>query len=268
MFLINFISLDVSELCIRGKSQSETYSHEQCFAMNLLFTLSIGLLVPCLFYTMTISGMILSLVGLLYGGVILHEMASSWIHRFAVLRTCEIPDDIEDQPTISVNGRTVHLSEVPKLIENDAYEHYLLIQEFVSQFSELWSPILVIVFITALCILGLCLYEILQDNGYTNRWVFIFIILICVFMMLFPIYCIAYANSSMSAIHHCFHNASSPTNYQLIGGRDMWRQYMQDSCIYWTIFGFPITWGYVYSVIGTLISTFAAVCISVVASKL
>ena len=268
IFVTNFISIGVAELCIHGKSQSQQYSNAECFANNLLFTLTLGLIVPCFYYILTFSGMLLSLVGLLYGGLILHEMASSWVYRFAMLRTGDIEDDIEDLGTVTVCGKVLSVSEVPNLIERDAYEHYLFIQEYVKQLSELWSPILVVVFFSALCLLGLCLYEILKDKGYQNRWVFFFIIFLCVFMILFPIYCIAYANSAMSAIHHCFHNASSPSNYKLIGGRDVWRQYLQDSSMYWCIFGLPITWGYLYSVLGTLVSAFVAVCFSLAASKL
>ena len=74
-------------------------------------------------------------------------------------------------------------------------------------------------------------------------------------MGLYPIYCLAYANGAIETIRNSFVFQSSPSNYDVIGGRDRWIYYLTQSPAFWTIFGFALTWNVLYSVIGSIIGS-------------
>ena len=83
-------------------------------------------------------------------------------------------------------------------------------------------------------------------------------------MGLYPVYCLAYANGAIETIRDSFVYQCSPGNYDVIGGRDVWISYLEESPAYWTIFGYALTWNVLYSVIVSIIGSimFAALTIA------
>lgn len=115
--------------------------------------------------------------------------------------------------------------------------------------------------IIALCTVGLMTAG--YATGYflyflslgTFSWVFLFPIPLFLWIGLFPIYCLAYANAAIDTIKLSFQLQCTPTNYEIIGGRDQWINYLSQSPAHWTVFGFAITWNVLYSVIGSIIGS-------------
>ena len=89
----------------------------------------------------------------------MHAMATCWVDRFSALRQYkETPEDDEN----IVVGETIYSRKLLiERIERDSYEHYLLIQQFVTQASVLWTPLLLTIDITSVIFITYCLYTII-----------------------------------------------------------------------------------------------------------
>jgi hypothetical protein len=143
-------------------------------------------------------------------------------------------------------------------IEADAYENYLFIQEYVKQVSGLWSEIIIFVILLSFMMAAYCtVYTLYFLSRGTFPFVFAFSAPVFLFTGLFPVYCLAYANAAIGTIQTSFKMQCTPTNYEVIGGRALWIQYLQESPAYWTLFNFAITWNVLYSIVGSIIGSVA-----------
>ena len=96
----------------------------------------------------------------------------------------------------------------------------LFIQEYARQVSDSWANLIIVVVVFSL--LGAA-YAVVTtiwlisrgmdaSNWFISTPVFLY-------MGVFPIYCLAYANGSIDTIKNSFVFQCTPTNYQAIGGR-------------------------------------------------
>jgi hypothetical protein len=126
----------------------------------------------------------------------------------------------------------------------------------VRQVSNIWQGVII-----ALCLVGLltAAYCIVYFLYYLSigEFSYIFIVPMPLFLWigLFPIYCLAYANAAIDRIKSSFQKQCTPTNYEIIGGRDRWIEYLSQSPAHWTVFEYAITWNVLYSVIGSIIGS-------------
>jgi hypothetical protein len=72
-------------------------------------------------------------------------------------------------------------------------------------------------------------------------------------LFLFPIYCLAYTNSAVETIMNGFSYAA-PEDYEALGGRDSWLEFIRAAPLYWYVFGFAITKSWLIGFIGGIIS--------------
>ena len=66
----------------------------------------------------------------------------------------------------------------------------------------------------------------------------------------------------MNTIVTCFRTGSTPADFDILGGRDVWMGYVNEEPAYWRLFGVAITWGVLYSTIGTLSAAFVGTAVS------
>ena len=163
---------------------------------------------------------------------------------------------------IRIDGSTTYSrSLLQTRIEMDSYEFYLFIQCFVQQVSDVWSPLMLVLFISTIVFYALAV-ERLYSESFSNpidTFARIWLLVFFFFTSVFPIYCMAYANEAMNTIRDCFHRYSTPNNYNIIGGRDVWINYLEESPAYWTVYGTPLTWGSMYSLIGSIFGSLTVI---------
>ena len=173
--------------------------------------------------------------------------------------------DWANESEIVIDAMTVYSSNLLRFrLKTDAYEHYLFIQAYVKQISDIWSPIILFLGIISILLLMVLVARVWNDS-YASGADYIYIggtFLIFGVVAIFPLSCIAYANGATTTIRDCFRRYSTPTNYDIIGGREAWMEYIEESPAYWTVFGFPLTWGSLYSVIGTFLGSVVILGIS------
>ena len=218
--------------------------------------------------TITCMGMLVGVTGVLYGAIIVHGLATCWVERYSTLRKIQ-PQVVTKQGSKSLaTQNTVQIDENSSVracflvdtIKTDAYEHYLLLREFVMQASSLWSTSLLMVFLVALTLLvivGLSITYHHESGIIVELALFGGFFL---FLAVFPIYCLAFANGAVYTIRDSLKHCSCPDDFKVIGGRDEWIAYLDDSPAYWTVFGVAVTWS-MLNVYLSSIGTFAVVAL-------
>ena len=140
----------------------------------------------------------------------------------------------------------------------------LLLQEFVRQVSVLWAPLIIAIWLFAFTIFSYLLAMGLYSLSIGESSIAFFTPTPLFFTIgFFPLYCLAYANAAIDTIKASFVFQCTPTNYEIIGGREQWILYIEQSPAYWTVFGYAITWNVLYSVlisvVGSVLLGFASV---------
>ena len=240
--------------CVFGLSASWSYTYT-C-RNQWLFVIAGGCnLIPVLFEFIVLTGVIICILGLRYGGIIIHAMATSWVQRYAPVRKCRLGQAGE---VIGVDASTsVSAAELVRRLRTDAHEHYLFLHEYVAQVSELWSTFMLSLSVATLVLVLYALVNtVFLGNALIRSTLIVFVFLL-VSVSVFAIYCFAYANSAVRTIEHALKHRSSADDYEIIGGRDVWMEYLGASPAYWTIHGFAITWSSLY-VFGSSVITSAA----------
>ena len=265
LYLYNFIVLFMSySVVFPGTNKIGFLIGLHDFSQFLFLVLSFGTVTYYIIFTVCTLSMLVAVIGMLYGALILHELATCWVERYSGLRkyNSKVIEENTENDTLVIDGLTTcSRSLTVHRIERDAYEHYLFIQEFVTQNSNNWSPFLLLLIFVSGGFVSFCLYFILTVKNVTLlSWIWICVI--CIFTILFPIYCMAYANNAMNTIVTCFRTGSTPADYDILGGRDVWMNYVNEEPAYWRLFGVAITWGVLYSTIGTLSAAFVGTAIS------
>ena len=209
--------------------------------------------------------LVLNVYSMMYGALLMHGIATCWVDRFSGLRQYDL--SLDGQEDIPLGDTAYKTAELAGRIKRDAYEHYLLLQEFVDQMGQMWSPALTVIFITSMTFIVYCLYTIIAvDNIDAFLWAWVGS---CgVYAILLSVYCMAYANSSMNALVKCFRNGATPGDFCVIGGRESWLAFVDSAPAYWMIFGFAITYGVLYSAIGTFSAAFIGTIVLYVSSAL
>ena len=219
------------------------------------------------------STLSLSMAGMWYGAMLMRSLCDCWVNRYSGLRLYSSAEDefnYDDECVVlqcASAGRadagrdadtTYPLRLLKQRIQRDAYEHYLFIQQFVGQASALFSPLLLVIELTFLAFIAIVVYSLFTIVGnYQNpnlMFVWVWLLVWCAVMCLFPIYTMASANESVQKISACFKRSSTPADFEVLGGREEWATYLADTPAYWTIFGVPITVAVLYSMVGTFIT--------------
>ena len=128
-----------------------------------------------------------------------------------------------------------------------------LLQEFVRQVSEIWSGLIIGLIVLSFIISGyLIVFSMYLLSRGESAILYFMPAPFFLWLGIFPIYCLAYANGSIDTIQKSFVYQCAPTNYQVIGGRNVWIDYLKQSPAYWTLFDFAITWNVLYGVLGSV----------------
>lgn len=234
--VINCLTAAYSMTCVFGTESVNNVNFLfdlKCECQYIYTIMSGCFILPFIMFTIPMIGIMVGLIGLSFGSNLFHLMVNAWINRFASLRrmTGEM-----------TSGACSGFEKIRPIIERDACEHYLFLQEYAKQTSDLWSPvILFILFFSLLSVVVTVLMVVLAgvDAGIISWFVVIFTL-----CFLYPIYTLAHANSAVSMMQHYFISGSGPNDYEILGGREVWLSHLQTSPAYWTLFGFPITWGW------------------------
>lgn len=336
MFAYNFLAALAGYTCMlpNDYQQQPWIVGLNCTNQYILVVCTLGTFTMYIQWVTISLAMIVSAVGMLHGSVIMHGLASSWVHRYSGLRQCRLQDDPSmgtQQQQVPLNQRQkqqtmkskskrgnnrgdvlydgvlgetdvrdfdesresnmeeqgdspdVHVSDVVsthhdmsspcgmikideetsfsksmmiRSIEIDAYENYLFIQEFVRQVSNIWQGVIIVLCSAGLLTAGYCIGYFLYFLS-VGEVSLIFLIPTPLFLWvgLFPVYCLAYANAAIDTIRSSFQKQCTPTNYEIIGGRNQWLEYLGQSPAYWTVFGYAVTWNVLYSLIGSIIGS-------------
>eukprot|EP01036_Dinobryon_divergens_P029009 gene29009-38053_t len=194
-----------------------------------------GFIIDSLQTFILIGSMSISIIGLSYGSELAYYMIGIWLKRFAVLRRVEYQSgsegaaSIEDGSVVSDAG----IGSIAVYLQRDAVEQYLFIVEYLRQSGTVWSPVIVAMY---------C-YGVFQ----------------IVLFLVFPSWSLASANAFLTPVLDVFTN-SSRDDFNIIGGRDLWLDFVNSVPAAWTVYGVQITYaritGVLYAITATLFATY------------
>lgn len=148
---------------------------------------------------------------------------------------------VENRNTKETKGLKFSVEDVVKLLAyfpTDAQECYSFRQEFMQQLTRTWNFFLFVVLIFSATLLLTNIF----GNAWTFQW-FVSQFLTLVFdstYLIVPLMCLAYANAAANNLRGVISN-SGLTDFDVIGGREMWGAYMAEAPAYWSVMGLPIT---------------------------
>jgi hypothetical protein len=193
---------------------------------------------------------------------VLHHQSLSTLTILPLSKPSDKPG-VEDGGENGVASVELTISE---LLGRDATEHYFFIREVLRLASLTWSPVLTGLFVLAVYVVVAysAFLLLLQGriDGRASIQIAVLIVMRIVFLVLYPIVSICHANSQVYEMRNYF-ASSSPEDYQCIGGRNRWMEFMEASPIAWTYYGIWVTWD---KLVGVLWTTFAGVVAYVVTS--
>jgi hypothetical protein len=211
------------------------------------------------------SSVVVALVGLAYGAEIAYRMTDSWIVRFEDLRRIPTPTLEGEGPDETSVNKELFEKVVPSL-QRDACEHYMFIREYMTQAGRLWSIALVGVFGVFLFIIIAYLYALLVLKEKTlllQDTVILYISIRFVVLVIYPIVSLSHANSFCYALQELF-IVAAPNDFEILGGRDMWINFLASAPAVWTVFGLWVTWDKLVGFLWAVGSTGAAIAITLV----
>lgn len=291
LFLYNFTELALSFKCGIGDGHKNGFfDGENCTVVYWMMGSSLGLTTMYFMYLICTLGVVVAIIGLELGAQVFRALVHSWINRFAPLRrvntssagesTAAHGDDrdivrsVDTEISASASAALViavtsadeissegEFAFVP-FLERDAFEHYLLIHEYARQSSNLWSPALAFTFLLSTMIVGICLYCMFASHLTANVGPFIGLIVIQLFFMFLPVYCLASANQAIDDLRDLMGQAAMASDYAVIGGRDLWMDQLRQHPAYWTVFGFPVTSASLVGLVSSIVGAVGAYLIS------
>jgi hypothetical protein len=241
--------------------------------------------------TMLMFGNITSgFAALLYGADVANALTRHWLHRFSPFRTITVEndesiksndaDEVEiDMATERVGNRKrggksavdqVKLVDFQPMIRRDAFERYLFTNYYMESASTIWSTYLVLMIVTNVL---LFLYEYFLIAWEISKYgsPSFGLVLSCVinlFMTMFVMGCVSYANSAVDKIKNSFVYAAYD-DYSIFSigeenGRRLWIDYVTEAPVYWYVFGFALTRAWLGAFIGGGVSSIAGVALVVI----
>jgi hypothetical protein len=145
-------------------------------------------------------------------------------------------------------------------LERDAHERYLLVRYFAQEISVRWSPFIAcsLVLNVACCVGGYFIFLV----TYTRHGVMdLFCLLVIAYnavALLFIVVTVAYANTNVDQLKAHFVQ-SADGDYSLIGGREAWLAFINQTPVHWTVFGFPITITWIVSILASIVTAIGGV---------
>eukprot|EP01038_Epipyxis_sp_PR26KG_P016203 gene16203-22039_t len=201
-------------------------SHINCDKLHFQSIMYLGFIVEKLVYMLAfqIAGVLLAT--LLYGCDLANALTVQWTMRFQPLRRIDKKKVGQFKQLTELTPHKDLVKLTPELIQRDAHERYLVVQNYMHESSVLWGKLLAAVLVTGGFALAVVLYVII---------------------------CVAYANGAVDRIAKGFKYAAEK-DFELLGSRESWLTYIEQAPIYWYIFGFAITRPWLFSFIGGGIS--------------
>jgi hypothetical protein len=153
--------------------------------------------------------------------------------------------------------------EIVELIKRDAIEQYLFIRQSMNLVGKIWSTVL-----TGLIIL--VAYECLADTIFillnvvdiiTFIRIVIFLTIRIIVIIIYPIISIAFANSYLLKIKEIF-SVAADEDFQVIGGRDFWLNFLDQFPAVWTCYGLYITPERLMGLIWTTVAAIGSIVFS------
>eukprot|EP01036_Dinobryon_divergens_P028928 gene28928-37950_t len=249
---------------------SSSYSYEKClyttvYAVGSLFFLT-DVVIQFLFY----GSVVVCLVGLCYGAEIAYWMTDSWIRRFSSLRRVAAKEDEEEKISIFIDNEsnepeTLALSEINQLLSRDATEHYLFIVEYMRKAGVIWSPVLAVMyFISLVCMILSATMTLIFFYAYQTEDVAQFLFYLIgqgILYAIFPTISLAHANSFINPLVNTF-SAAAEEDFQMIGGRNKWLEFVNAVPAAWTLFGVWITWSKMFAVLSAFFTFFITLAVT------
>ena len=172
---------------------------------------------------------------LVYGSGVACGLTFSWIVRYSALRRVTI------DKTACIDGE-FKPTQLAKLVKRDAFERYLFIQHVMKYASKLWGFSLSLFFALSLLAMIYAYGTVLwyySNEGYVS--IMAVLIGATAFVVFgFILLTLMYANSAVDLVLDGILN-SSKDDYEFIGNRGDWIEFINQAPCYWYIFGFAIT---------------------------
>jgi hypothetical protein len=156
------------------------------------------------------------------------------------------------------------------MIRRDAFERYLFTNYYMESASTIWSTYLVLMVVTNVL---LFMYEYFLIAWEISKYgsPSFGLVLSCVinlFMTMFVMGCVSYANSAVDKIKNSFVYAAYD-DYSIFSigeenGRRLWIDYVTEAPVYWYVFGFALTRAWLGAFIGGGVSSIAGVALVVI----
>lgn len=244
-----------------------------CNAEYIFMILTVFNIIPAVCGVTLSMGIVVAITGLYYGSVVVRGLATAWVQRYSPLRkyrpvaavdpaivtsidSCDQGSD-KSHITKTINQniltdlgdgeREVAASDLESRILTDAHEHYLLLREYVTQLSSLWSGIVLILMVVGTTLTIYAFWCVLQFKDPMLKTTLVLYGLFFIILCQLAISCFAWANSAVQTIQYALRHSAGADDYQVIGGREAWIAYLEDSPAQWTIYGFAITWNVLYA---------------------
>jgi hypothetical protein len=214
------------------------------------------------------GGVAVSLVGLCYGAEVAYRLTIAWINRFGCLRRVFLQDNsLQDQKeddeylntekimklksTSIINS--LIFSEIVPHLTRDGNENYLFLVEYMNQASIVWSPVITGLSLSWIFLLAylFAMKEKISPAFFLQASIAFFVNFFI--FTVYPIVAMAHANSFTKHLHMLFVQAS-PDDFQVIGGKEKWKEFISSVPAVWTIFGLEITWQRLFAVFSTLLT--------------
>lgn len=241
------------------------------------------------------ASILICLVGLAYGGEVAFRLADCWLRKYGCLRrvrkldACRLDhsEDRWDEPAPerfstanesadsdnddAVGGegkekqkKSTGSEEIANLIRRDAIEHYLFIRCMMENAGEIWSPVLTGLLVLALYLsvdstVYLAYYEIALV---TVVRVALFITIRVLFLIIYPVVSIAFANSYIIKLAEAF-KFCAEEDFPVLGGRNHWLEIFERFPATWTYHGVNISTERLIGLSWTTFLAFASVVASV-----
>jgi hypothetical protein len=165
---------------------------------------------------------------------------------------------------------TIGLVELPPYFDRDAYEHYLMIHEFMYAGSRSWSFAIVAYLFLAVLFIMLFMFGALvsgQRLPIIDWFHYSMFVSIRVFILtIYPITLIARTNAYIYALHEQF-LISAPDDFEVIGGRDIWLNYVQKVPALWNVYGLTVTWDRIAGLLWTIGAGFSALILTIITAQ-
>jgi len=218
------------------------------YGVNIGMYLTLGYSLIWLNLSLLICGVISVFAGIINAAITCHAFISSWFRRYSSIRKIRLEDweRVSSQHQVYSQHQKDFVSVIFIHLKHDAYERYLFICEIMEKMSEVWSPLLTAILIVAGM---LVIYYYTMILVYPSTFTYIGTEIVCLIIWTMPIASLAYSNSAMSKLQKSLIN-SAPLDFDLIGGRADWVDYVKQTPALWCIFGFAVTPGFLASIIG------------------